>query len=237
LEQKTFGFTHGQIGAQLLRRWGLPEDMVNAVENHYGTEDPEKTTPLSMIVVGVNLAAFSLRTIFSDKFVWLGVLARNILVPAIFIVLLGLLPIDPVARMAILIRDFGFAADKTTVDYLSFPEPLTVALIPSRKLSSWTAQIANEYKKEIVVLLPMEPVMSRSSLAGAPLLMIHYPDVKVRSIIAGAAAGGLVLGGLIGAALAPPVYYAPPPPVYYYPPAPRAYYYAPPVPRAYVYPY
>ena len=60
-------------------------------------------TPLSMIVVGVNLAAFSLRTIFSDKLVWLGVFARNILVPAIFVVLLGLLPIDPVARMAILI--------------------------------------------------------------------------------------------------------------------------------------
>jgi predicted permease len=60
-------------------------------------------TPLSMIVVGVNLAAFSLRTIFSDKYVWLGTFARNILVPAIFIVLLGLLPIDPVARMAILI--------------------------------------------------------------------------------------------------------------------------------------
>ncbi len=60
-------------------------------------------TPLSMIVVGMNLAAFSLRTIFSDKLVWLGVLARNILVPAIFIVLLGLLPIDPIARMAILI--------------------------------------------------------------------------------------------------------------------------------------
>src|SRR5664280_3299806 len=60
-------------------------------------------TPLSMIVVGVNLAAFSLRTIFSDKFVWLGTLARNILVPALFIALLGLLPIDPIARMAILI--------------------------------------------------------------------------------------------------------------------------------------
>lgn len=60
-------------------------------------------TPLSMIVVGVNLAAFSLTTIFNDKLVWLGVLARNILVPALFVVLLGLLPIDPVARMAILI--------------------------------------------------------------------------------------------------------------------------------------
>jgi predicted permease len=60
-------------------------------------------TPLSMIVVGVNLAALSLRSIFSDKFVWLGTLARNIIIPALFIVLLGLLPIDPVARMAILI--------------------------------------------------------------------------------------------------------------------------------------
>jgi predicted permease len=60
-------------------------------------------TPLSMIVVGVNIAAFSLRSIFSDKFVWLGTLARNIIIPALFIVLLGFLPIDPVARMAILI--------------------------------------------------------------------------------------------------------------------------------------
>lgn len=60
-------------------------------------------TPLSMIVVGVNLASFSLRSIFSDKYVWLGTLARNIIIPALFIVLLGLLPIDPVARMAILI--------------------------------------------------------------------------------------------------------------------------------------
>lgn len=60
-------------------------------------------TPLSMIVVGVNLAAFSLRTIFRDKLVWYGVFARNILVPALFVVLLGLIPIDPVARMAILI--------------------------------------------------------------------------------------------------------------------------------------
>lgn len=60
-------------------------------------------TPLSMIVVGVNLAMFSLRTIFSDAYVWLGVFVRNIFVPAIFIALLGLLPIDPIAKMAILI--------------------------------------------------------------------------------------------------------------------------------------
>ena len=55
--------------------------------------------------------------------------------------------------------------------------------------------------------------------------------------IAGAAVGGLLLGSMIGNALAPPVYYAPPPPAYYAPPPPRAYYYYPsPAPRAYVYP-
>jgi len=54
---------------------------------------------------------------------------------------------------------------------------------------------------------------------------------------AGAAVGGLLLGTMIGSALAPPVYYAPPPPPVYYappPPPPRVYYY--PAPRAYYYP-
>jgi predicted permease len=60
-------------------------------------------TPLSMVVVGVNLAAFSLRTVFSDRLVWLGTLVRNVAVPLLFIGLLGVLPIDPVARMAVLI--------------------------------------------------------------------------------------------------------------------------------------
>lgn len=60
-------------------------------------------TPLSMIVVGVNLGVLSLRTVFSDSLAWWGTAARNLLVPAVFIVLLPLVPIDPVARMSILI--------------------------------------------------------------------------------------------------------------------------------------
>jgi polysaccharide deacetylase 2 family uncharacterized protein YibQ len=92
------------------------------------------------------------------------------------------------ARLAIVIKDFGFAADKTTIDYLSFPEPLTVALVPSRKLSSWTAQISKEYKKEIIVLQPMEPAPAKRKGAGAACIMIHYPEERLRSIVAGAAA-------------------------------------------------
>ena len=93
------------------------------------------------------------------------------------------------ARMAVLIKDFGFAADQKTIDYLSFPEPLTVALLPSRKLASWTAQISNEYKKEIIVLQPMEPCYgSRSQESHGPsCIMLHYTEMRLRSIIADAA--------------------------------------------------
>ena len=91
------------------------------------------------------------------------------------------------AKMAILIRDFGFSADQTTIDYLSFPEPLTVALLPSRKLAPWTAKISNEYKKEIIVLQPMEPVPRSEENYRTSCIMIHYPEERLRSIIADAA--------------------------------------------------
>jgi malate permease and related proteins len=60
-------------------------------------------TPLSMIVIGVTLADFSLRTVFKGRLVWLGVLARNVVVPLLFVLLLWPLPLDHVARLAILI--------------------------------------------------------------------------------------------------------------------------------------
>ncbi|MHB8108928.1 MAG: hypothetical protein ACYDHW_02720 [Syntrophorhabdaceae bacterium] len=52
----------------------------------------------------------------------------------------------------------------------------------------------------------------------------------------GAAAGGFVLGAIVGSSMyrPAPVYAAPPPPP---PPPPRAYYYYPPPAGVYVYPY
>lgn len=60
-------------------------------------------TPLSMLVVGINLAMFSLRSVFSSGLAWLGMIARNLLVPAAFVLLLWPLPINHVAKMAVLI--------------------------------------------------------------------------------------------------------------------------------------
>ena len=89
------------------------------------------------------------------------------------------------AKMAILIEDFGFDADQTTVEYLSFPEPLTVSLVPSRKLATWTAQIANEYRKEIMILIPMETLPRSSKKYQSSMLMIHYPEEQIKSILDG----------------------------------------------------
>lgn len=60
-------------------------------------------TPLSMIVVGVSLARISLGTVFSDRLVWIGALARNVVLPLVFLAALAFVPIDVVARQSMLI--------------------------------------------------------------------------------------------------------------------------------------
>jgi polysaccharide deacetylase 2 family uncharacterized protein YibQ len=92
------------------------------------------------------------------------------------------------AKIAILIENFGFEANATTAEYLSFPEPLTVALLPAGKLAVWTAQIADEYKKEVVLLLPMEPLPQQYDKYKGSMVMIHYSDDNIRNIISQAAA-------------------------------------------------
>jgi polysaccharide deacetylase 2 family uncharacterized protein YibQ len=92
------------------------------------------------------------------------------------------------AKMAVLIENFGFEANAATAEYLSFPEPLTVALLPAGKLAAWTAQIADEYKKEVALLLPMEPLPPQYDKYKGSMVMIHYSDEDIRGIIARAAA-------------------------------------------------
>lgn len=87
------------------------------------------------------------------------------------------------AKMAVIVSDFGFKANETSVEFLSFPEPLTVSLVSTRKMSTWTAQIANEYKKEIIIQLPMEPLSAPFRHYKKEVLMIHYPPDKIKSMI------------------------------------------------------
>ncbi len=83
------------------------------------------------------------------------------------------------ARVAFLIHDFGFEADKTTIDFLSFPHPLTVSLAAAEDKSAWTARIANHYQKEIVILLPLESKRAASSELKNQLIMVHHAEDQI----------------------------------------------------------
>jgi putative nucleotidyltransferase with HDIG domain len=54
-EVQVLGFHHGAVGAALLRSWGLPETVIDAVRYHH--EPAETTTPLAGIVYLADAAA------------------------------------------------------------------------------------------------------------------------------------------------------------------------------------
>jgi polysaccharide deacetylase 2 family uncharacterized protein YibQ len=87
------------------------------------------------------------------------------------------------AKMAIVVSDFGFKANATSVEFLSFPEPLTISIVSTKKMSTWTAQIANEYKKELIILLPMEPLNKSFRHYSKEALMVHFPSDKIHAIL------------------------------------------------------
>lgn len=50
-ERKAFGIDHAEIGAQLARQWGLPDEIINAICGHHGpTEKPECNHPTTQVV-------------------------------------------------------------------------------------------------------------------------------------------------------------------------------------------
>jgi len=59
-ERELYGFDHGAIGAHLLHRWNLPEDLTDAVARHHTTSGPRNVLSLSTNVA--NLMADALWT-------------------------------------------------------------------------------------------------------------------------------------------------------------------------------
>jgi polysaccharide deacetylase 2 family uncharacterized protein YibQ len=88
------------------------------------------------------------------------------------------------AKIAILIEDFEFQADQTTINILSFPHPLTISLDPLSKKSAWTAQAADQYAKEVVIRLAFEPHVKVSLPPSLPLILVHFSADSIHRIIA-----------------------------------------------------
>ncbi|MBD3241492.1 MAG: hypothetical protein GF331_12960, partial [Chitinivibrionales bacterium] len=86
-------------------------------------------------------------------------------------------------RIAFLIRDFGFEADQTTIDFLSFGQPLTVSMTATEDKSAWTARVADHYHKEIVILLPLESKRAVPDGQYGDLIMVHHSEDQIVSTV------------------------------------------------------
>ena len=87
------------------------------------------------------------------------------------------------AKIAVVLTDFGAADEKIASAYLSFPEPLTIGLAPTRASATAAKRIAEQYHKEIIALLPMEPLRRPGDDYLRTKIMIHYPDDRIQSIM------------------------------------------------------
>jgi polysaccharide deacetylase 2 family uncharacterized protein YibQ len=87
------------------------------------------------------------------------------------------------AAMALVVEGLEDTAYQIAVSVLSFSEPLTVSLPPFGKKASLIAQLAEQYKKEVVVRLPLEPPGKVPDEFAHSVIMIHYPEHTIRAMI------------------------------------------------------
>jgi polysaccharide deacetylase 2 family uncharacterized protein YibQ len=91
-------------------------------------------------------------------------------------------------KMAIIGEIVEDTAYQTIVAYLSLPEKLSVSLLPGKKQSTLTTQLAGQYRKEVLIRLPLEPATKIPSGFPAPVIMVHYSKETIRGILAQASA-------------------------------------------------
>ena len=87
------------------------------------------------------------------------------------------------AKMAIIGEIAGDTSYQTIVDFLSVPEQVSVSLVPVKKQSSLIAQLADQYHKEVIIRLPLEPAGKIPSDFTGRVIMVHYTKETIHSII------------------------------------------------------
>jgi len=90
------------------------------------------------------------------------------------------------ASMAFVVENLEDTAYQIAVSLLSFPEPLSVSITPVGKKAPLIAQLADQYKKEVIIRLPIEPAGKVPVEFENATIMVDYPREKIHSIISGA---------------------------------------------------
>jgi uncharacterized protein len=88
--------------------------------------------------------------------------------------------------MAVVVENLEDTAYQIAVSLLSFPEPLSVSIAPVGKKAALIAQLAEQYKKEVIIRLPLEPTGKVPVEFENATIMVHYPREKIHAIISGA---------------------------------------------------
>ena len=74
------------------------------------------------------------------------------------------------AQVAIIIDDFGYKFDKVAKEFIYFPQPITLSIIPHLKYSAEIIREGNMFEKELLIHMPMEPLEAAYDDDGMVLL-------------------------------------------------------------------
>lgn len=92
------------------------------------------------------------------------------------------------AKMAVIGEIGSDTSYQTVVAFLSVPEPVSISLLPSKKQSALIAQLADQYHKEVIVRIPLEPEGRIPTDFAGQVIMVHFTKEAVHAIVAEAVA-------------------------------------------------
>lgn len=105
-------------------------------------------------------------------------------------VVLSVLPSDRyysgTARMALVVENAEDTSYQLAVSLLSFPEPLSISILPGTKKASLIAQLADQHQKEVIVRLPLESINKVPEALEQSFIMVHYSKDAIESMISSA---------------------------------------------------
>lgn len=88
-------------------------------------------------------------------------------------------------KIAIVLSNFYSVKDQTIFEILSFPEPFTVSLVINNEKTARIAQNAIDANKEVIALLPMEPLKKSYKNYSDYTIYLYDSEEKIRALMRG----------------------------------------------------
>jgi polysaccharide deacetylase 2 family uncharacterized protein YibQ len=90
------------------------------------------------------------------------------------------------ARMALIVENLEDTSYQIAVSLLSYPEPLTVSIIPGSKKAALIAQLADQHQKEVIIRMPFESQGSMPASVAQSAIMVHFSKDAINAMVGSA---------------------------------------------------